>query len=131
MEREVRFSRWFACQVGMLMLLAACSAPQKVGQPQVGIERIATGYTVNAQVRSTTAKVLNAKLISAADARQVLQITDVARAALDAASQAYFAGDLKKADRLIVDAEKLHMAAQEQRDRAESLGKEPKPKGVK
>ena len=64
-----------------LVFLAGCATmPQNFG------ERLAYGYSLNTEVRSTAATALQVRRISANDAERALQATDRARVLLDEAA---------------------------------------------
>ncbi len=84
-------SNFFAMLV-MCMLLTACA--------QVGLapaesfdQKLAYGYSTVAAVRTSAADALKSGTITVSDAKQALVITDTARTALDAASEANGHGD--------------------------------------
>ena len=63
------------------LVLAGCSTvPQNFG------ERLAYGYSLNTEVRNTTATALQVNRISRSDAQRVLEATDKARILLDEAA---------------------------------------------
>lgn len=72
-----------------LLLLAWMVACAQVGLPpaETFSDKLAAGYSLNAQVRATAAELLKIKKISVADAEQVLAQTDNARAGLDVARE--------------------------------------------
>ena len=77
-------------------LLAACTQ-LGLQAPQTFSQKLAYGYSTLASVRTTAAHALDAKQITVADAKQVLDLSDQARALLDAAGMAQGTGDLSTA----------------------------------
>lgn len=75
-----RLQIWFA--VYLLAMLTACA---QLGVPPVETfnEKLAAAYSLNTQVRQTTADLLIAKKLSSADGQHVLEQTDSIRKGLD------------------------------------------------
>lgn len=93
--RHMRHLASFAC---ILWMLTACSA-LGVATPQTFNQKLAAGYVTVTGVRNTTATLLTANKITAADAGNVQQQADNARTGLDLARQIHAtnppAGDAK------------------------------------
>lgn len=66
------------------LLLSGC-AQFGIPTPETFNERLAAGYGLTTQVRTTATTLLDAKKISSSDAENVLATTDVARQGLDVA----------------------------------------------
>lgn len=78
-----RVQRYFMFYV-MAALVAGCAS---LGVPPADTfsEKLAAGYSLNAQVRATATELLNAKKISSSDGQNVMDQTNNFRAGLDIA----------------------------------------------
>lgn len=103
-----------ACTTG---LVAGCAA-MGVVTPQTTDQKIAAAYTTVTTIRRTTLKILQAKKISPADAKNVQAQADVARDGLDLAAELLLTDIVGAASKLevqlkILNALDLYLASKE------------------
>lgn len=99
----------------LAILLGGCAQLQKQGQQGQQVlsgQRLALGYTINAQVREQAASMLKEKRISVNAAKQIQAFCDLARQGLDTATELFFAGKDKEALTAVEKAEQLNAQAQ-------------------
>lgn len=95
--QKILHTPYLALFVALFVLNACAVQPQNFG------ERLAVGYATNTEVRETAAQLLNTGRLGAEEGRIVLQLTDRARALLDAAAD----GDERNLDLAIEILEEL------------------------
>lgn len=125
----MRVAKWQLAFLLLLSVTAVACAQLGLVQPQTTPEKLAVAYGTVTQVRIQAAALLKQKLISADEGNQILEITNLARKALDAAQKQHFSGDergatdgLKLVSAMLEDAQEF-LKAREKRKSA--------PKGAK
>lgn len=111
--------RYFVLPV-IAMVLTAC-AQLGLLQPKEQPEKIAYGYGTLTQIRTQAAMLLKQKQLSVETAKQIQQLTDVARAGLDKARDLFYAGNLSESQKQLELSSTLLREAQQYLERREKL----------